>query len=82
MGQLVVRNLDDAVKARLRRRAQRHGRSMEEEVRDILRNIADEEEVSDTGLGTEISSLFSKVGLASDLAELRGHTIKPPSLEP
>jgi antitoxin FitA len=37
MAQLVVRNLEDAVKRRLKRRADKHGRSMEEEVRDILR---------------------------------------------
>ena len=37
MAQLLVRNLENAVKARLQRRARRNGRSMEEEVRDILR---------------------------------------------
>jgi plasmid stability protein len=82
MAQLVVRNIEDAVKARLRRRAKRHGRSMEEEVRDILRSIGDEEEGPASGLGTEISRLFSKVGLHSEIAELRGHKIKPASFEP
>ncbi len=43
MAQLVVRNLDDDVKAKLQRRAKRHGRSTEEEVRDILRNAVKEE---------------------------------------
>ncbi len=33
---LTVRNLDPVVKAKLRERAARHGRSMEAEVRDIL----------------------------------------------
>lgn len=37
MAQLVVRNLDNYVKAKLQKRAQRHGRSTEEEVREILR---------------------------------------------
>lgn len=37
MAQIIVRNLDDDVRDRLRDRAQSHGRSMEEEVRDILR---------------------------------------------
>ena len=82
MAQLVVRKLENEVKARLQRRAKRHGRSMEEEVRDILRNAAHEEEGATSGLGTEISRLFSKVGLDSDIAELRGHKIKPPKLEP
>lgn len=35
MAQLIVRNLEEDVKARLRRQADRHGHSMEEEVRDI-----------------------------------------------
>jgi plasmid stability protein len=37
MGSLTIRNLDDALKRRLRLRAAGHGRSMEEEVREILR---------------------------------------------
>lgn len=36
MASIVVRNLDDDVKRRLRMRAARHGRSMEAEVRAIL----------------------------------------------
>ena len=82
MAQLVVRNIENAVKSRLQRRAKRHGRSMEEEVRDILRSAATEEEVPAGGLGTDICRLFAKAGLDSDIAELRGHTIKPAELEP
>lgn len=37
MATLTIRNLDDAIKERLRVRAALHGRSMEEEARDILR---------------------------------------------
>ncbi len=81
MAQFVVRNIEDAVKARLRRRATRNGRSMEEEVREILRNAINEENVPSGGVGTEIASLFSKVGLASDIPELRGHEIKPVEFE-
>ena len=36
MAQVVVRDLEDDVKKRLKRRAQRHGRSMEEEARHIF----------------------------------------------
>ena len=43
MAQFVVRNIENAVKARLQRRARRNGRSMEEEVRDILRSAVHEE---------------------------------------
>ncbi len=82
MGQLVVRNIENAVKARLQRRAKRHGRSMEEEVRDILRNAVREEETPSGGLGTDISRLFATTGLDSDVPELRGHAIKPAAFEP
>lgn len=54
---------------------------MEEEVRDILRNIANEDEGSTLGLGTELSRLFAKTGLDSEVAELRGHKLEPPALE-
>ena len=82
MGQLVVRNIENGVKVRLQRRAKRHGRSMEEEVRDILRNAVAEEETPSGGLGTAISKLFLKAGLTSDIAELRGYAITPAEFEP
>ncbi|HLW71001.1 MAG TPA: hypothetical protein VKS22_10295 [Candidatus Binataceae bacterium] len=37
MSSITIRNLEDSVKSKLRLRAARHGRSMEEEVRHILR---------------------------------------------
>ncbi len=37
MASITIRRLDDAVKEQLRARASRHGRSMEEEAREILR---------------------------------------------
>lgn len=81
MAQFVVRNLENQVKARLQRRARSNGRSMEEEVRDILRSAVVEADSPAGGLGTEISGLFSSAGLTSDIAELRGHEIKPPSFD-
>ena len=39
MAQLVVRNLPDDVKERLKARAKRHGRSLEAEVREILSDV-------------------------------------------
>jgi plasmid stability protein len=82
MAQLVVRNIESSVKTRLQRRAKQHGRSMEEEVRDILRSAANDEDAPTAGLGTDISRLFAKVGLDSDIPELRGHEIKPVVFEP
>jgi plasmid stability protein len=81
MAQIIVRNLDSGTKTRLQRRARRHGRSMEEEVRDILRSAVIEDGLPVIGLGTELSALFAKAGLSSDIPELRGHEIKTPSFE-
>jgi plasmid stability protein len=81
MAQLVVRNIEDSVKSRLKRRAAHRGRSMEEEVRDILRDAVKEEETSAGGLGTAISSRFRKLGLKFDIPKLRGHKIRPVSFD-
>jgi plasmid stability protein len=81
MAQFVVRNVENAVKARLQRRAKRNGRSMEEELREIVRSAVNEEDVPLGGLGTEISALFSDAGFNSGIPELRGHEIEPPSFE-
>lgn len=40
MASIIVRGLDESVKARLAARAKEHGRSMEAEVRDILTRAA------------------------------------------
>ena len=42
MDSITIRNLDDDIKQRLRVRAAEHGRSMEEEARDILRRVMSE----------------------------------------
>jgi antitoxin FitA len=69
MAQFVVRQLEDGVKARLKQRAERHGRSMEEEVREILRNAAKEENTPIAKLGSRIAARFRKVGLSATLPE-------------
>lgn len=82
MAQLIVRNIENDVKAQLQRRARRNGRSMEEEVRDILRAaVHKEERKSKFGLGTELAALFADVGLDEPIQELRGFEIKPPKFE-
>jgi plasmid stability protein len=63
--------LEDDVKTRLKRRAAHHGRSMEEEVRHILRNAVKEESKSPSRLGSRIASRFAKAGINVDLPELR-----------
>jgi len=81
MAQLVVRNIEDSVKSRLQRRARRNGRSMEEEVREILRNAANDVTSPTRGLGSEIAARFAKTGFDFEVPELRGYTIKPPSFD-
>ena len=63
MAQLVVRDLDADVKARLQRRAKRNGRSMEQEVREILRDATKAESSARKGLGTRIAEHFREIGL-------------------
>lgn len=57
-GNLSVRNLDDELIARLKRRAARHGRSAESEHREILRQaLASEAESSFEDLATQLRAL-------------------------
>ena len=83
MAPLVVRNLDEAVKAKLRRRAAVHGRAMAEEVRAILHEVVKEELRPKRGLGTCIASHFAGIGLreGEEIPEFRGYTIEPPSFD-
>jgi plasmid stability protein len=81
MAQLVVRNIENEVKARLQSRARRHGRSMEEEVRDILRAaVHKQDSIPAGGLGTELAGLFPKSGPDFQIEELH-FEIKPPMFE-
>src|ERR1019366_1197496 len=77
MAQLVVRDLEDEVKARLRQRAAAHGCSLEAEVRAILRDAIRSEVRPEGGLGTEIAALFKGIGLDHDIPELRGYAARP-----
>jgi plasmid stability protein len=77
VAQFLVRNLEDSVKTRLKRRAERHGRSMEEEVRQILRNATREDIKPRTGLGSRIAARFANGALTEDLPELRGTRARP-----
>jgi plasmid stability protein len=77
VAQFVVRQMEEDVKSRLKRRAQRHGRSMEAEVREILRKAAMEESRPIGGLGSRIAARFGRAGLAMDLPELRGQRPRP-----
>lgn len=59
---LTIRNLDDALKARLRLQAAQHGHSMEQEVREILGRAL--QPAADAGLAQRIRARFA--GLDAD----------------
>jgi antitoxin FitA len=81
VGQLLVRNLEDEVKARLQLRARRHGRSTEEEVREILRNAVKYEGGHRKPLGSRLRERFAGIGLKDELPELRGEAARPAKFE-
>lgn len=81
MAQLLVRQLDDDVKAKLQRRARLHGRSTEEEVREILRNAVRDEGGARAPLGSRLAARFARVGLREDIPELRGQPVQPADFE-
>jgi plasmid stability protein len=81
MAQLLVRHLEDEVKMRLQRRARRHGRSTEEEVREILRNAVKDESAPTTPLGSRLRERFAAIGLTDELPELRGEVARPATFE-
>jgi plasmid stability protein len=79
MAQILVRQLDDDVKAALQDRAKAHGRSTEEEVREILRDAVRTERRASAPLGSTIAARFRGLGL-DDIAELRGHPARAADL--
>jgi plasmid stability protein len=65
MATLTIRNLDEGTKAQLRIQAARHGRSMEEEARTILREAIEAKQPSTAtkqGLGSRIQAHFAPLG--------------------
>ena len=78
MAQVIVRNLEDAVKRKLQRRAARHGRSMEEEIRDILRDaVKDDGKPSRAALEPKSPSCSAASDWRSPFGNCAGTHIKP-----
>ena len=61
MAALSIRDLDDAVREKLRLRAAQHGRSMEAEIRDIL-TTAVAEDAPATDLFSALTDRFTRLG--------------------
>ena len=83
MATLTIRNLDDAVRDRLRQRAAEHGHSMEEEVRQILRQVVKPADTaaSSEGVGSRIHNHFARLGGIELELPSRSDTPQAPSLE-
>ena len=62
MASITVRNLDEGVKTRLRVRAARRGRSMEDEAREILRTALATAGDASPDLATSICRRFAVIG--------------------
>lgn len=77
MAQILIRQLEEDTKAKLQRLASQHGRSTEEEVREILRNAVRNVDNPPGRLGSRIAARFKGVGLTEDIPELRGQPVRP-----
>ena len=88
MTDLVLRNIDDDVRGKLEELASSHGRSVEAEAREILRDAVTAAAPTapavapEPGLGTRLAALFSGrgIGLTEEEAkgmEVRGYPVKP-----
>ena len=75
MASITIRNLDDDIKRRLRVRAAEHGRSMEEEARDILRQAVGQPSTS-RNLGQAILARFAAAG-GADLPPAKRGAMRP-----
>ena len=78
MASITIRNLADEVKTRLRVRAAEHHRSMEEEVRVILRDAVNGERTSPRNLARFTRECFAPLGGVELDLPPRGPMREPP----
>lgn len=76
MPQLIITNLENKLIDHLHRQGIQHGKSVEEEVLDILRNAVKTGGTQQTGLGSELKQRFQSIGLKKDIPELKGGNLK------
>jgi antitoxin FitA len=81
MSSITIRNLESSVKSRLRMRAARHGRSMEEEARDILRAALAEKTHKPANLFEAIRRRMGSLGGVELDIPQRGALREPPRFE-
>jgi plasmid stability protein len=81
MTSITVRNLDESIKAGLRLRAARHGWSMEQEVRQILRQTVAPEQLSAISFAEQINQRFAGLQAEALTLPARVPVRTPPTLE-
>ena len=62
MKSIIIRRLDDSTKTRLQHRAARHGRSMEEEAREILTSALARQPSGSKNFAEKIHARFAALG--------------------
>lgn len=80
MASITIRNLDDDVKRRLRIRVAGHGRSMEEEAREILREVVGQERRSQN-LAAAIRARVAPLGGVDLVLPPREPMREPPAFD-
>jgi plasmid stability protein len=83
VAQILIRKVDERVKARLRRRAKRNGRSMEAELREMITKASMEVQTPEVGFGSATVALFSGSGVYLDepIKEIRGMRMEIPDFK-
>lgn len=77
MASITIRRLEESLKARLRVRAAHHGRSMEEEAREILKAALASERAGQRNLAKSIRGRFAVLG-GIELPELSRESMQRP----
>ena len=81
MASMTIRNLDEKLKARLRMQAAKHGRSMEDEARDILRSALSTASMRTATLAKSIRRRIEPLGGVELQNAPREPMREPPNLE-
>jgi plasmid stability protein len=77
MASITIRRLEDSTKQRLRVRASRNGRSMEEEARQILKVALSEKSAPGLNLAESIRKIVAPLG-GIDLPDVPRDPMRPP----
>ena len=81
MASITIRNFDDGLKSRLRIQAAIHGRSMEDEARDILRSVLSRHSQPAPNLAETIHGRFAAVGGVDLTVAQREALREPPAFD-